>query len=63
MTRLDWFTGLGLEMEPSLDWVRQKGVVGPDGVHMSKRYLDGLAAFFYRRITEGEREELQEKRR
>ena len=66
VTRLDWFTGMGMDRELrelTLDWVRQKGVVGPDGEHMTKRHLDGIAAVYYRRIVAVEYEEPMEKRR
>ena len=58
---LNWY--VGEDSQPSVENIRQKGIVGPDGVHMAKKHLESLAGLIFRRLTSGEMEGPMEKRR
>jgi hypothetical protein len=58
---LNWY--VGEDSQPSVENIRQKGIVGPDGVHMAKKHLESLAGLIFRRLTSGEMEGPLEKRR
>jgi len=42
VVKLNWYTGLGFDREPSLECIRQKGVVSQDDVHMASKCWDHL---------------------
>jgi hypothetical protein len=48
---IDWSTGIGMECEPSVEWIRKSGVVSKDCAHMSKKFAGPLARFVYRRLV------------
>jgi hypothetical protein len=50
-----------MDREPTLDWIRQRNMVGGDGVHMKPDMLVPLAVF--RRLVDAGAEEPLEKRR
>jgi hypothetical protein len=59
-----WWVALGLDREPSLEWIRSRKVVSGDCVHMSSNLAGQIAAVVYRRLLDGQREdEPQEKKR
>ena len=58
VSKLLWWSGLGLQMEPSLEWIRERGVVGRDGVHMVPRYIGQVAGLLCRRLGEEDVEEV-----
>ena len=58
VSKLFWWSGLGLQMEPSLEWIRERGVVGRDGVHMVPRYIGQVAGILSRRLGEEDVEEV-----
>ena len=55
--KLCWWSGLGLQMEPSLAWIVEKGVVSNDGVHLVQKYNGLVASLLYRRLGEVEVED------
>ena len=59
VTAINWFTGIGMDSEPTVEWLRRNGVVSMDCVHMSKKYAGQIARFVYCRLvgmeTDGER--------
>ena len=61
--KVHWWSVYGLQMEPSLSWIKEKGVVSNDGVHMSKKSRELVAGLLYRRVTEVESETGVSKRR
>jgi len=63
VVKLDWFMGCGIDREPTLDWIRQRNVVGGDGVHMKPDMLVPLAGLIFHRLVEVRAEEPLEKRR
>jgi len=63
VVKLDWYMGCGLDREPTLEWIRQKNVVGSDGVHMTSELLVPLAGLIFRRLIDAGMEEPLEKRR
>ena len=48
---MEWFSGMGMECEPSVEWIRKSGVVSSDCVHMSKKFAGPLARCVYRRLV------------
>jgi hypothetical protein len=50
--RVDWWKAAGMVENPTLDWVRQKRVVGLDGVHISQKYLRVVSAHILHRILD-----------
>jgi len=61
--RVQWWVALGLESEPSLDVIRRRHVVSPDGVHMNTLDMKKVAAQFCKKITEGYKEPMFKRRR
>jgi len=60
---ISWYGCVGEVCQPSQETIRQKGIVGPDGVHMSRKHLETLAGQILRRLTSGDVEGPMEKRR
>ncbi len=61
--RVQWWVALGLESEPSLDAIRRRHVVGPDGVHMNTLDMKRVAALLCKKLTEGDEEPMYKRRR
>ena len=52
-----WWAGLGIQMEPSTAWIRERGVVSNDGVHLVQKYNGLVAGLLFRRLVEEEVED------
>ena len=52
-----WWSGLGIQMEPSTAWIKERGVVSKDGVHLVQKYNGLVAGLLFRRLVEEEVED------
>ena len=59
---IDWYSGMGMDGEPSVEWIRRSGVVSSDCVHMSKKFAGPLPRLVYCRLVGMEMDRERSKR-